>query len=138
MYWQYRITIQNVTPILTDGIHTEISSMSATPSEKRKDSAMAGSKVKKKALMLPPLCKGTPPLSAAFARSLFSQTPILRNATSDRSLSVVELPNLVDQIGPERATDVKNWTGPPRLMASALGTHIPMKTADESTAQRYM
>lgn len=101
------------------------------------------SKVKKKAtspkVTLPPLCREPPSLSAALvAKPLFNCTPVLRNVPFDRPLSVVDLPHLIAQVGPGKAADDTKWTEGPRLMASALGTHIPIRTADESTAQRYM
>ena len=106
--------------------------MSAAPSEKRSydgDITRPGSKVKKKAhaheVTLPPLCWEPPSLSALF-----------RNVPSDRLSSVVELPRLAAKGGPGKATDDTKWTERPRL-ASSLGTHIPIRTADESTAQRY-
>lgn len=138
-------------PKPADGIHREISSMFAAPSEEKshdgapqtcgKDITSPESKVKKKAhspkVTLPPLCLEPPSLSAAFvSRPLLSRTPILRNIPSERPLSVVELPHLITQEGPRRATDDTKWTEGPRLMASALGTHIPVRTADESTTQR--
>lgn len=140
-------------PKSADGFHREISSMFAAPSKERsrngasqtcgKDTTKPGSKVKKKAhsleVNLPPLCPEPPSLSAAFAaRSLLSCTTILRNVPSDRPLSVVELPRLIAQVGPGRAIADTKWTEGPRLMASALGTDIPVRTADELTAQRYM
>ncbi|XP_076585176.1 dynein heavy chain domain-containing protein 1 [Chaetodon auriga] len=124
--------------------------MSAAPSEERSHDGVSptcgkgiirpGTKVKKKTrspeLTLPPLCPEPPSLSAAFvARPLFSHTPILRNVSPDRPLSVVELPRLIAQVGPGRATDETKWREGPRLMASALGTHIPLRPADESTGQ---
>ncbi|XP_045902961.1 dynein heavy chain domain-containing protein 1 isoform X2 [Micropterus dolomieu] len=124
--------------------------MFAAPSKERsrngasqtcgKDTTKPGSKVKKKAhsleVNLPPLCPEPPSLSAAFvARSLLSCTTILRNVPSDRPLSVVELPRLIAQVGPGRAIADTKWTEGPRLMASALGADIPVRTADELTAQ---
>lgn len=108
-----------------------------------KDNARPGSKVKKKAscpeVTLPPLCPGPPSFSAAIVdRALFSHTPTLKQVSSDRPLSVVELPRLIAQVGSGRAIDDTKWTEGPRLMASALGTEIPFRTADELTAQRYM
>ncbi|XP_036951826.1 dynein heavy chain domain-containing protein 1-like isoform X4 [Acanthopagrus latus] len=106
--------------------------MSAAPSEKRSydgDITRPGSKVKKKAhaheVTLPPLCWEPPSLSALF-----------RNVPSDRLSSVVELPRLAAKGGPGKATDDTKWTEKPRL-ASSLGTHIPIRTADESTAQSF-
>lgn len=140
-------------PKPADGIHREISSMFAAPSKESshdgasqtrgKDITKPGSKVKKKAtspeVTLPPLCRERPSLSAAFvAKPLFSRTPILRSVPSDRPLSVVELPRLIAQVGPGRAIGDTKWTDGPRLMASALGADIPIRAADESTAQRYM
>lgn len=123
-----------------DGIRRKISSMSAAPSEKRSydgDITRPGSKVKKKAhaheVTLPPLCWESPSLSAAFVAR-----PLFRNVPSDRLSSVVELPRLAAKGGPGKATDDTKWTERPRLMASALGTHIPIRAADESTAQRYI
>ncbi|XP_018537954.1 dynein heavy chain domain-containing protein 1 [Lates calcarifer] len=103
-----------------------------------KDITKTGSKVKKKShsaeVTLPPICPKPPSLSATFvARPLFSPTSILQNVPPDRPLSVVELPRLIAQVGPGRAINDTKWTGP-RLMASALGTNIPIRTA-ESTAQ---
>ncbi|XP_044043043.1 dynein heavy chain domain-containing protein 1 isoform X2 [Siniperca chuatsi] len=124
--------------------------MSAAPSKERshegashtcgKDTTRPGSKVKKKSrsleVTLPPLCPEPLPPSAAFmARPLFSRAPVLRNVTSDRSLSVVELPRLIAQVGPGSAIADTKWTEGPRLVASALGTDIPIRTADELTAQ---
>lgn len=108
-----------------------------------KDITRSGPKVKKKArspeVTLPPLGPKPPSLSAAFlARPLFSPTPILQNVPSDRPLSVVELPRLIAQVGPGRATDDTKWTEGPRLTASALGTDIPIRTAAELKAKRYM
>nr|XP_046228919.1 dynein heavy chain domain-containing protein 1 [Scatophagus argus] len=105
-----------------------------------KDIIKPGSKVKKKAhsreVTLPPLCREPPSLSAAsVVRSRFSRTPILKNVPSDRLLSVVELPHLTGHLGPGRATDDTKWPEAPGRMASAVGTHIPIRTADESTAQ---
>ncbi|XP_040002556.1 dynein heavy chain domain-containing protein 1 isoform X2 [Xiphias gladius] len=105
-----------------------------------KDITRSGPKVKKKArspeVTLPPLGPKPPSLSAAFlARPLFSPTPILQNVPSDRPLSVVELPRLIAQVGPGRATDDTKWTEGPRLTASALGTDIPIRTAAELKAK---
>lgn len=136
-----------------DGIHREISSMFAAPSKERsydgasqtcgKDITRPGSKVKKKAhspeVTLPPLCREKLSLSAGFvARPLFSHTPILRTVPTDRPSSVVELPPLKAKVGPGRAAGETKWTEGSRLMASALGTDISIRTADELTAQRYM
>lgn len=140
-------------PKPANGINREISSMFAAPSEERSHDGASHtcgenitkprSKVKKKAtspkVTLPPLCREPPSLSAAFvARPLFNCTPVLRNVPFDRPLSVVELPHLIAHVGPGKAADDTKWTEGPRLMASALGTHIPIRTADESTAQRYI
>ncbi|XP_070834922.1 dynein heavy chain domain-containing protein 1 [Chaetodon trifascialis] len=122
--------------------------MSAAPSEERsrdgvsppggKGSVRPGSKVKKKTcspdLTFPPLCPEPPSLSAAFvARPPLSHTSILRSVSSERPLSVLQLPRLIARVGPERATDDAKRREEPRLMASASGTHIPLRTADEST-----
>ncbi|KAM7009685.1 LOW QUALITY PROTEIN: dynein heavy chain domain-containing protein 1 [Tautogolabrus adspersus] len=50
-------------------------------------------------------------------------------------LSVVELPRLVAKAGPGRATYDTKWTKGPRLMASALGTDIPIRSAVGMTTQ---
>ncbi|KAL7403667.1 hypothetical protein ABVT39_003475 [Epinephelus coioides] len=105
-----------------------------------KDNARPASKVKKKAsspeVTLPPLCPGPPSFSAAIVgRAMFSRTPTLKQVSSDRPLSVVELPRLITQVGSGRAIDDTKWTEGPRLMASALRTEIPFRTADELTAQ---
>lgn len=134
-------------PKPVDGIYEEISSMFAAPSEERphdaapqtcgKDATKPDSKAKKKRrsfkVTLPPLCREPPSLSAAF---VFSSTPVLRNIPSERPLSVVERPHLIAQVGPGRDTNDMKCTERPRLMASELGTHILIRTADESTAQR--
>ncbi|XP_040891858.1 dynein heavy chain domain-containing protein 1 [Toxotes jaculatrix] len=91
-----------------------------------KDLTRSGPKVKKKPrspeVTLPPLRPRPPSFSAAFVdRPLFSRTPTLQNVPSDRPLSVVELPRLIAQVGPEKAI--------------TLGTDIPIKTAAELTAQ---
>ncbi len=120
-----------------------MSSMSAASSENRKDSA--GSRVKKKArcheasVTLPPVCTESPSLSGALAvRPLFSPTSVLRSGPSDRPSSVVELPRLIALKGPGRATDDTKRTEGPQPMTSASGTHIPLRAAEECTAQRYM
>ncbi|XP_056223855.1 dynein heavy chain domain-containing protein 1 [Seriola aureovittata] len=105
-----------------------------------KDITRSGPKVKKKThspeVTLPLLCQRPPSLSAAFeARSLFSRTTVLQNVPPDRPLSVLELPHLVAQVLPGRAIGNTKWTEGPRLMALALGTDIPVRTATEVTAQ---
>ncbi|XP_031144859.1 dynein heavy chain domain-containing protein 1 [Sander lucioperca] len=117
--------------------------MSAASSEKRshdgaaqtggKNITRSASKVKKKTHSsegkLPPLCSEPPTFTAAFtARPLFRP---------DRPLSVVELPHLIAQVGPRRAMGDTKWTKGPRLMASALGTDIPIRTANDWTAQSF-
>ncbi|XP_059188998.1 dynein heavy chain domain-containing protein 1 isoform X2 [Centropristis striata] len=117
--------------------------MSAASSEKRsydgasqtcgKDNNRPTSKVKKKAhspeVTLPPLRTDPPSWSAAFVgRPQFSHAPMLRNVLSERPLSVVELPRLISQVGSERAIGDTKWTEGPRLMASALGTDIPIRS----------
>ncbi|XP_071359544.1 dynein heavy chain domain-containing protein 1 isoform X2 [Trachinotus anak] len=119
---------------------SEERSCNVTSQTSQKDITRSGRKVKKKAhppeVTLPPLCPRPPSLSAAFVtRPLFSCTPILQNVPPDRPLSVVELPHLIAQVGPWKAIDDTKWTEGPRLMASALGTDIPVRTAAESTAQ---
>ncbi|XP_065818747.1 dynein heavy chain domain-containing protein 1-like [Labrus bergylta] len=100
-----------------------------------KDITRTGSKVKKKAL-LPPLSLMKPTVSAAFVTTpLYSCTPVLDSIPSDRPISVVELPPLVAKVGPGRATYDTKWTKGPRLLASALGTDIPIRTAVGMTAQ---
>lgn len=108
----------------------------------RKDIRRHESKDKKKAyspeVTLPPLCTEPPCFSSGFvAKPLFSRPPILQNVPSDRPLSVVELPRLIAQVGPGKAIDDTKWTEGPRLMASALGTDLPIRTTAESSAQRY-
>lgn len=129
--------------------------MSAATSEERsriatsptcgKDITRSGPKVDKKTHppegILPPLCPKPPslPPASCLARRLFSRAPlVLHNVppdtqTSDRPLSVVELPHLIAQVGPGIAIRETKWPGGPRLMASALGTEIPIRTS-----RRYM
>nr|XP_020441880.1 dynein heavy chain domain-containing protein 1-like [Monopterus albus] len=101
-----------------------------------KDNTRPESKAKKKThppeVTLPPLCPKSPAFSA---RHLFSHSPILQSVPSDRPLSVVELPRLMSQVGPKIDIDETKWTEGPRLMASALGTDIPIRTVEEMTAQ---
>ncbi|XP_035515196.1 dynein heavy chain domain-containing protein 1-like [Morone saxatilis] len=103
-----------------------------------KDITRPGSQVKKKGrspeVTLPPLCREPPSLSFV-AKPSFSRASVLRHVPTDRPLSVVELPRLIAQVGPGRAIGDAKWTEGPRLMASALGTHIPVRTAEESAAQ---
>ncbi|XP_034083294.1 dynein heavy chain domain-containing protein 1-like, partial [Gymnodraco acuticeps] len=87
----------------------------------------SGSRVKKGTL-LPPLSPEPPPLSVP--RPLFSLPPL----PSDRPLSVMDLPRLIAQVGPQRARGDTKWSEGPRMMASALGADIPIRTPDESTA----
>ncbi|XP_032390213.1 dynein heavy chain domain-containing protein 1 [Etheostoma spectabile] len=117
--------------------------MFAASSEKRphdgaaqtcgKNITRPGSKVKKKThsseAKLPPLCLEPPTFTAAvIARPLFKP---------DRPLSVVELPRLIAQVGAGRAMGDTKWTKGPQLMASAIGTDIPIRTADDWTAQSF-
>ncbi|XP_067441454.1 dynein heavy chain domain-containing protein 1 isoform X1 [Thunnus thynnus] len=134
--------------------------MFAATSEKRshggtsktcgKDSSRPNTKVKKKAhsptvsissgyqVTLPPIHPEPPCFSAAsLGRSLFSRTSIHQSVPSDRPLSVVELPRLIAQVGPGKAIGDTKWTEGPRLMASALATDIPVRTADESPAKSF-
>ncbi|XP_037619572.1 dynein heavy chain domain-containing protein 1 isoform X1 [Sebastes umbrosus] len=110
--------------------------MFAATSEKRshdgasqtcnKDNTGPGSKVRKKTrspeVTLPPLCSR--PFHSS--RILFSRTPVLGNIPSDRPLSVVDLSRLIAQVGPGTAIGDTKWTEGPRLMASALGTDLPI------------
>ncbi|XP_071386131.1 dynein heavy chain domain-containing protein 1 [Centroberyx affinis] len=117
-----------------------------------RDGTRPGSKAKKKAhtptasvssgpsLTFPPLCRERPLFSAAFVcKPLSGPSTVLQTLPPDTPLSVVELPRLIAQVGPERAIGDTKWIEGPRLMASALSTDIPVRTADvlvkESTAQ---
>ena len=91
----------------------------------------SGSRVKK-GTVLPPLSPEPPPLSVP--RPLFSLPPL----PSDRPLSVMDLPRLIAQVGPQRARGDTKWSEGPRMMASALGADIPIRAPDESTAHRYL
>ncbi|KAM3865290.1 LOW QUALITY PROTEIN: dynein heavy chain domain-containing protein 1-like [Diretmus argenteus] len=131
--------------------------MFAAPTEDRlhdgtsqiRDGTRPGSRAKKKnqtpmarvtsgpSLTLPPLCQDPPPFSATFVcKPLSGRTPI----PTDTPLSVVELPRLLPQVGPKRAIGDTKWRDGPHLMASALGTDIPVRAADmlveAQTAQR--
>ncbi|KAI4796219.1 hypothetical protein KUCAC02_027892 [Chaenocephalus aceratus] len=53
---------------------------------------------------------------------------------STRPLSVMDLPRLIAQVGPQRARGDTKWSEGPRMMASALGADIPIRAPDESTA----
>ncbi|XP_029900968.1 dynein heavy chain domain-containing protein 1 [Myripristis murdjan] len=120
--------------------HDETSQTSA------KHNTMPRSKVKKKAhpamasgtssLTLPPLFLEPPSFSAGFVcKPLSGCTPIPQNHRSDTPLSVVELPRLIAKVGPERAINNAKWLEGPRLMASALGTDIPVKTNEVSVKE---
>ncbi|KAM4612293.1 dynein heavy chain domain-containing protein 1 [Polymixia lowei] len=92
-------------------------------------------------LTFPPLCQEPLPRSPALVcRPLSGRTPILEHLRSDPPLSVVGLPRLIAQVGPEMAIGDTMWMEGPRLMASALGTDIPVTAVDvlveESTGQR--
>lgn len=117
-----------------------------------KHNTMPRSKFKKRAhpamasgtssLTLPPLFLEPPSFSAGFVcKPLSGCTPIPQNHRSDTPLSVVELPRLIAQVGPERAINNAKWLEGPRLMASALGTDIPVTTNEvsvkELAVQRY-
>lgn len=115
-----------------------------------KNSSRPNSKVKKKTnspiipsissgyqVTLPPLYPETPCLSAAsVCKSLFSPTSICHSVPPDSSLSLVELPRLIAQVGQGKANRDAKWTEGPRLMALALGTEIPVRAANESPALR--
>lgn len=81
---------------------------------------------------LPPLCKEQALLSAG----LVSRSPVLKNTVSERSPSVVELPQITARAGPVRAADYSKCSGEPRLKASDLDTNIPVKIAGGSTPKR--
>ncbi|XP_069545473.1 dynein heavy chain domain-containing protein 1 [Brachyistius frenatus] len=106
-----------------------------------KDMTRPGSKVKKKAhppeVSLPPLCPEPSRLSTpCAARPLFRDTSILKSERPDRPLTVLDLPGLVAHVQPLRAVGHTKWTEGPRLMASASGTDIPVRTTP-STAQSF-
>ncbi|KAM3623253.1 uncharacterized protein V6R79_009073 [Siganus canaliculatus] len=93
-------------------------------------------KMKKKTwhpeVTLPPLRQEPPFLSAAsVARPLYSRAPVLGDVFSDGPLSVLRLPHLVAQIGPEIASKDSKWREGPCLIASALGTDIPIRISEE-------
>lgn len=108
-------------PKPTDDIQRDIDTMVDAPPEKNihdripevcgEEISRVDFKIKKKAhstkLSSPPLCQD-PPLSVG----------------------------LISRPRPGRATVDTNWTEGPCLIASALRTHIPFKTADESVALR--
>lgn len=137
-------------PKSTDDIQRDIGTMFDALSEKNihdrvpevcsEEISRLESKIKKKThspkLTLPPLCQ-EPSLSAGLiCRPLLGHNQILRKIPTERPSPVMELPHFTAQVGPGRATADTNWTEGPCLIASALRTHIPFKTADESVALR--
>ncbi|XP_067352664.1 dynein heavy chain domain-containing protein 1-like isoform X2 [Channa argus] len=100
-----------------------------------------GSQVRKKTpspeVTLPPLSKEPRSSSSSIAaRPLLSHSTI-QSVRTDRSLSVVELPRLISQVQSDIGKGTTRWREGPRLMAAALETCIPMRTAAQSTAQSF-
>lgn len=81
---------------------------------------------------LPPLCKE----QALLSSGLVSRPPVLKNTVSERSPSVVELPQITARAGPARASDYSKCSGEARLKASDLDTNIPVNIAGGSTPKR--
>lgn len=145
----YSVRTKFVVPKPTDDKQREIGTMFNASSEKNihdgvpevcgEEISRLESKVKKKAhtkLTLPPLYQEPLPSAGVISRPLLGHHPILRNIPSEQPSPVVELPHFTAQVGPGRAIAGTKWTEGPCLMASALRTHIPFKTADESVALR--
>lgn len=81
---------------------------------------------------LPPLCKE----QALLSSGLVSRPPVLKNTVSERSPSVVELPQITARAGPARASDYSKCSGEPRLKASDQDTSVPVKIAGGATPKR--
>ncbi|XP_072240771.1 dynein heavy chain domain-containing protein 1 [Leuresthes tenuis] len=122
--------------------------MFAAPSKERshdgssqicdKDISKPRSKVKKKVytpeVSLPPLFAKPCYTAHSVTKPTITCASTFKSVPSDRALSVLELPNVIAQVGPGRAITEAKWTEGPRLMASALGTTIPTRTT-HSNAQ---
>lgn len=88
---------------------------------------------------LPPICPDPrSPSAVLVGRRLFSPTAILHSVTSDRPLSVVELPHLIARVGRGKAITGTKWPEGPRPMASALCADIPVRAPDTATVRRYV
>lgn len=107
-----------------------------------KDVARPGHKAKKKThspkVTLPPLCpEPFHILSASAAKPLFSCSSLLKNVHSDGHLSLADLPHIIAKVGPGIAIGDTKWKEGPQLMASTLGTEIPVRIT-QSTTERYI
>ncbi|XP_026027585.1 dynein heavy chain domain-containing protein 1 isoform X2 [Astatotilapia calliptera] len=103
-----------------------------------KDVARPGHKAKKKThspkVTLPPLCpEPFRVLSASAAKPLFSCSSLLKNVHSDGHLSLADLPHIIAKVGPGIAIGNTKWKEGPQLMASTLGTEIPVRITQSTT-----
>lgn len=76
---------------------------------------------------LPPLTRLSP---AFIGEPPLGRTPSRPKVSQPADLSVLELPQLVANVGPQVAIGESLWTEGPCLMASALGADIPVNITE--------